>query len=438
MKRKWSFAAMAGSAILLVCLLFVFFLWDNDPYDYHSGVNNDLDLSKDDELFAFSYFQQGERSIYTLPVTGGTPEPIPNDTGEDQHQPSFNEAGTELLYLSDSPEGISYLNKINLLTLEAAELTSENLHIRDAVFSPDNEKVYFIGIEADDWFAEDMEAAGGFDVYEMDSSGGEPVKLTEEDSYVMSALSIAEDGSTLFYSTTGDEGEVVKAYSLDGSDSYNQLVNKLPSGVYSPALSPNGREFAYTTASDLADGDMYQYELFVLNIESGESERLTEGSMNVDSPVFFHNSDYIAYMEQQNWPQDPPVFELKSMNLQNSEAHEIPMNTSGIEGTSFHPAQLLNAILNPIVFGTLYTILLVSAVMFTGLSGGNVYLPPVIGTVISGLSSAAAFFIVNSNPWIMIAPVAFSIGIFICTAAGFAAAFIWKKTHSKKKLRKAS
>ncbi len=60
--------------------------------------------------------------------------------------------------------------------------------------------------------------------------------------------------------------------------------------------------------------------------------------MNVDSPVFFHHSDYIAYMEQQNWPEDPPVFQLKSMDLESSEAHEIPMNTSNIEGTAFHPA----------------------------------------------------------------------------------------------------
>lgn len=432
MKRKWSFAAMAGSAILLVCLLFIFFLWDNDPYDYHSGVNSDLDLSKDDEVFAFSYFQQGERSIYTLPVSGGTPEPIPNESGEDQHQPAFNENGTELLYLSDSAEGISYLNKINLLTRETAELTSEDLHIRDAVFSSDDEKVYFAGIETEDWFSEDMETAGGFDVYEMPSSGGDPVKLTEEDSYVISSLSISDDGSALFYSATGDEGEMVKTYSLDNSNSHEALINRLPSGVYSPTLSPEGGEFAYTTASGRGEGEIYQYELFVLNIESGGSERLTEGSMNVDSPVFFHHSDYIAYMEQQNWPEDPPVFQLKSMDLESSEAHEIPMNTSNIEGTAFHPAQLLDAVLDPNVFGTLYTILLASAVVFTGLGGGNVYLPPLIGTVISGISAAAAFYIVDARPWLMIAPVPFSIGILICTAAGFAAAFIWKKNTSKR------
>lgn len=124
---------------------------------------------------------------------------------------------------------------------------------------------------------------------------------------MMENLALSQDGKTIYYTLFEMNREVITAFSLEeGSEKDAPGSNKLPEESYYIIYSPDESKLAYTTISEESfDSSLFKYELFLLDIESGKSKRLTNLESSVVSPKFFMSENKIAFLENTNWPLDP-------------------------------------------------------------------------------------------------------------------------------------
>ncbi|RSL33092.1 hypothetical protein D7Z54_12355 [Salibacterium salarium] len=288
MKTSFWLRILAGiTCILLISSIVLSFTLD--AYSFYKGPGSSVSISPDDSEIAFSYHENGNTYIYTGNPDGTNIKRL-TDRKANAENPSYSPDGRNVLFLSETNDRIFSLftKKRNDKEAEPKRLTNDRLHVRDAVFSADSSTIFFLGINAEDWMAEEGEGNGGFDLYALDRETENVEKLTEQDYMLMSSLSVSSQGGYLLFNTLEDGEEKVLTHAVDQNADIPTSYQQFPAGIYGPVLSPDGERIAYSTMSDLSTNDTYEYELFLFHNESGQSERLTTAKSNVESPAFFH------------------------------------------------------------------------------------------------------------------------------------------------------
>ncbi|KIL52036.1 hypothetical protein KP78_04060 [Jeotgalibacillus soli] len=244
-------------------------------------------------------------------------------------------------------------------------------------------------------------------------------------------FSLSPDGTELYYSLYEDTGDTVYSFSLeDGIEKGVVTADSAPVDMsyYSPRISPNGRMLAFTAVSEESqDSSLFEYELFLLNIDSKEMKQLTDLHASVQSPAFFHNEQKIAFLYQHNRPSQPEQYRLMTVDLESGEPAEISIEAlPQSEGGQWF-LRALDLSVNSGTIGLLYTLLLVALTLFTRQRLQKIFLPAFVSlglTIIVFISSFAAAAMMD--PWAGIALVMLSAGMMVYTILVFLFALITK------------
>jgi hypothetical protein len=62
--RKWFLIGVAVLVIVIMAIVLSFIYAYNDPFRNYSGLDTHLAISPSDDLFYFTYFQEGNAAIY--------------------------------------------------------------------------------------------------------------------------------------------------------------------------------------------------------------------------------------------------------------------------------------------------------------------------------------------------------------------------------------
>ncbi|MDQ0300134.1 Tol biopolymer transport system component [Salibacterium salarium] len=296
-----------------------------DAYSFYTGPSNNISIAPNDSEIAFSYHENGSTYIYTGNPDGSNIERLTQNNA-DEESPTYSPDGDDILFLSETQHRIYSLFTVDRTNQDAEpeQLTDKQLHIRDAVFSKDNSTIYFLGIDAKDWMANEQNV-GGFDLYAFDRETEQVERLTEQNYMLMSSLSISPSGDYALFNAMEDGEEKVITHPLGQEADIPSAYQQFPEGIYGPVLSPDGQQVAYSTMSDLSTSGTYEYELFLYDNESGQSERLTTVNSNVESPAFYHDKNELLYYEDHNWPQEPTDYSLISIDLSNKDTTTIDL-----------------------------------------------------------------------------------------------------------------
>ncbi len=430
MKRQQTLLIMCALTVLLFIGTIIYGVTrDNDPYKYFTGLGSKIAVSPNDEKVAFSYFVDGKEAIYSANVDGTNVKRLTESSEERYHAPYYSYDGAKLLYLAENAEGIQTLYVANSDGSNRKQMTKKDRHVTEAVFSSTNNTIYYVGIPAEDFKKAEGETKEGFDLFSIESDGGKEKQLTDKNHFTMSALSVSPDGQQVFYGIFHEGKEQIYSFSLeDGIERESEISKKLPGDMstYSSRLSMDGSRMAFTTVSEESKkSSLFEYDLFLADMKTGETKRLTDLNASVASPAFFHHENKIAFLENVNWASKPEQFRLRSVNIDTKELAIIHVDVPHSEN-SHQLIKIVDRIVSGTTLGVLYTILLGLLTMY--FHSGKIYLPAKISLGIAGFTFLASIVTVGVfSPWYGIGIGMLAANLFVCTLVVFIFAFILKR-----------
>lgn len=428
---------ITGTFAVLLTISFTFSIfYDQDFYDYHSGVGQRISVSPNDLWLLFSYYENGNEAIYRGSIEDGTVEKVAEQADSNLRKPQYAPDGDGFLYLAAANDRVQSLYYKRTIGTEQRRLTDSNLHIADAAFSPDGNVIYFIAIPSEDYLKPEGEKENGADLFSLAINGGELVKLTDKDSFAMDRLTVSADGKTLYYSEF-DGVQRLMAYSLEEGADTAFTQNYLSGDVYQPVLSPNEELLAFTAVSDESrqQGSTFEYELFLMDSSTGETDRLTDFTASVTSPVFFHHENRLAFLMQPNWPSEPAIFQTMTVDASNGEITPLELKLPE-QKNAFQASVLVYWFTNPLIMTSLYLLLFSSWTIYSRLAWNKVFLPTKISAVVAGIVIAGSFISAAFDPWMGIGLFMLAAGLAACTVVLFVFALIYSKFEPQRSISK--
>jgi hypothetical protein len=421
MKRKRIFLGLIGVLFLLFAstLLYVV-LRDGDPHRYFTGLGEGITLSPNDSKIAFSYYVDGNESIYVADLAEKKTEKITDGKNGQERRPKYTEDGNRLVFLRENEEGIQTVWTVNHDGNEEKQLTEKDFHVRDAVFSHEEETVFFVAMEAEEW-KKGEQSREGFDLYSTGENGGIN-QLTDDDYFAMDHLFLSSDGQKVYFSEFDGRGERIYSYALEEG-----TVNDTPSilsevenhgrSFYNPVLSPDEKYLAFTDVSEESqESSPFEYELFLLDVEEAETERLTNLGKAIHSPVFFNTENKIAFLENTNWPNSPEIFKLQTIDLTTNQIETLQLDLPESTSNGYQLLQILDRAVNTYTIAGLYILLFsMLSVYLQSYHPAKAYLPSIVSFSLTTITFILSIIATVTNPWYGIGLGMLTVGMLVCS-----------------------
>jgi Tol biopolymer transport system component len=434
-KRKVLLTLIAVTTLLLLGTVSYNIWRGDDHYKYFTGLGENFDISPDDQQYIFSYYTAGKEAIYQTNANGEGVTQLTKPTTERHHAPRYSPDGKKILFLAQNSVGINSLFVANRDGSQQKQLTTKKLHVSEAIFSPTENTIYYIGMKAADFKKAEGETKEGYDLYSTQLDGKNSKQLTDKDQFSMNSLSISPDGKELYYGLYTDNGEKLTAYSLENGEESIPFISKMNSqDGYGIVLSPDGNRVAYTgIAKESLKSSLYTYELFFNDLKNGQTKRLTNLHTNVTSPRFFHNSNQIAFLENTNWPAEPAKYALRSIDLGTQKKVEKMIIAMPDEKPGYRFLRIADQLANGTTLTVIYSFLvgLLTTYQFYFHSKRR-YLPIKISLFLAAaVFIASIIFAIRVSPWYGIGLGMAAAAILVGTLIVFVFAFVWNKVKKR-------
>lgn len=418
-KKKALLYAITIVALLMVSSISYLLLGDRDAYKYYTGLGSGLSISEDDQRIAFSYFNNGKSAIYTAEQDGSDVKRISNPEHAYHANPQFSPDGSKILYLSQDRNHIQSLYIANVDGASPIKLSNISQHISGAVFSDDNETIFFASMPAEESKKTEGETQEGFDLFSVKTDGTKMQQLTDRDFFSMDGLVHSTGKKEILFKDFND----INAFDLEDLRVYTaDISGDMPADIFHLTLSPERNAVAYTTvAKESKDTSLFEYDLFLKDLQSGDTKRLTDLNSSVVSPVFFNEKNEILFLEYVNWPQEPEEFKLRTVDIETKKITELSLDMPELESSNL-VMKAIDYTVNGWAVGFLYTVLLMLITVYV--NPGKLFLPSLISLAIGLLTLSASFVVAATvDPWAGIGVGMLATGLLACTIVLFIFAF---------------
>lgn len=301
----------------------------------NQGLARVMDVSPDDKQIAFSYYKDGVAAIYTSNLDGSNVKKFVEMKNVSLLHPKFSTDGKKLLFLA-SPKGKENKEQ-NLYVVDRdgknkKQLTSTGDLVTDAVFSPDNQTIFYLQAGV---FKNYSPIAGKrpheYDLYSINSNGAEKKQITNKKEYGMFDISVSTDGKSLWFTknTDDEESQALFNTSLDGKDTLNKFLPKDKIGtpdMYDVALSKDNQQIVFSAVSTSSKDTTYEYELFSMDLATKQTEQLTNLKSYALSPVYLHKENKIFFLEDKSERKDNSKLEMYTMDIGNKQITKIDLS----------------------------------------------------------------------------------------------------------------
>ena len=195
-------------------------------------------------------------------------------------------------------------------------LTNSPFHDSRPSWSPDGTRIAFQSNR--DW-----DNPHNIEIYVMDIDGGNPQNLTNnltEDRYP----SWSPDGKRIVFSAVRDEhfkgesGLTSEIYVMDADGGNQQRLTENRKNDQDPSWSPNSERIAF--ASD-RKGDWENFEIYVIDIDGGNQQKLTENRVYDKWPSWSPDGKRIAFYSLRDGNAEIYVMDADGGNPQNLTGH---------------------------------------------------------------------------------------------------------------------
>lgn len=319
--------------IRIFLVLFSLFLttgcWIKSKQELVSHFSEKISISPDDQRLLLSVYKDHAAAIYEAEINTNSIKRLTNPQNEFHTGPVYSPDASKILFIS-YPSGFAK-PRSQLCIMDSdgdniVQLSNAELHITEAVFSPDGEYVYYL---ASSFFGHYSPLVGSnphdYDVYSVNLTSGQIRMITNLAAYSMRGLSIDPKGNTLAFSLAdADFGEEsICLLSLDNVHNMSHLRPKKIMG--SPQLSPDGNKIAFLGLSGTR-GQFYTYDIFLMDLETKELKQLTDlrKSNAFHSFAFYHSKPKMLFMD--GWGKSRPKIMQIGLDGSDLKAMELEFN----------------------------------------------------------------------------------------------------------------
>ena len=287
---------------------------------------------------AFSSNRDGNLEIYVMDINGDNPQNLTNHPHADIN-PSWSPNGKRIVFMSarDGHGGHGpSIYEIYVMDADGdnlQKLTNHPSDDRHPSWSPDGKRIAF---------ESDRAAEGNphrIDIYVMDADGRNLQRLTNnltEDQYP----SWSPDGQRIVFSARR-EGHVVhnldityEIYVMDADGGNEQRLTNNRNNELSPVWSPDGEQIAFSSDRK---GDWQNFEIYVMDAHGGNEQRLTENRIIDRDPSWSPDSKRIAFASYK--PGDWESLEIYVMDAHGGNLQRLTNNPNADVGPAwFGPA----------------------------------------------------------------------------------------------------
>ncbi len=300
------------------------------------GLADSVDLSPDDRQIIFSYYNNGVASLYTANIDGTNVKFLTGMKRTSLLRPKYSPDGKKIVFLAcpkkkeDRQKSLFVMNRDGR---NQKQLTPKNSLVTEVVFSPDSHTIYFLKAGSfKNYSPIASKRPHDYDIFSVDVDGNNMKRLTCEEEYDMSSLLVTSDGQKLLYTNLlynindGTGERPLYVVSADGKKEFFKILPKGSLGepwVYHAALSSDNQSIAFSTVSDSSKDTLFEYELFIMNLKTYEAKQLTKLRSHVSGPVFFHKQNRIMFLQQYNWPDNTPEYQIYTIDLETNNLKRI-------------------------------------------------------------------------------------------------------------------
>ena len=267
---------------------------------------------------AFVSDRDGNWEIYVMDADGGNPGRLTNHRGVDS-SPSWSPDGKRIAFVSDRDGHLNIRGRSNyeIYVMDAdggsqQNLTNDPNNDSSPSWSPDGKHIVFSSDR-------DNDRDHNIEIYMMDADGGNQQRLTNnltEDQYP----SWSPDGKRIAFSARREGhvennfGITYEIYVMDADGGNEQRLTENRNNDWDPVWSPDGKRIAF-----IADrkGDLVQFDIYVMDADGGNQQKLVNNRGWDSSPSWSPNGERIAFTSERDGNYEIYVMDADGGNQQN-------------------------------------------------------------------------------------------------------------------------
>ncbi|WP_164214717.1 PD40 domain-containing protein [Virgibacillus sp. YIM 98842] len=316
--------------LILFLLLWSVTLFADVPKGF-TGYGETTAISPDDETLVFSYYHDGDASLYAVPVDGGEATLLAQpEEGTSYVNPAFSPDGDMIVFIKQWQEEEQPYGELMLMGAASGEkraLTSGYNLITEAVFSPDGGSLYFLQAGVFQNYSDiARERPHDFDIHRMDLHTYETEQVTNKKAYDMSSLAVTPDGEELMYRSYEDSDRIIFMSMENNRETSPVPIFDVASEapiLSSPALSSDGEQVIFSDVASKDENGTFIYEGFRMDLDNYEAEQITNFQEHVTEPVFFHHSDRLIVTVDKQFAQRESDYQYWEVSLDGTEQRRL-------------------------------------------------------------------------------------------------------------------
>ena len=280
---------------------------------------------------AFSSRRDGNSEIYVMNADGTNQRRLTNNRANDWF-PAWSPDGRRIAFVSERDGHVHAqhgwpTSEIYVMAADGSHpqnITNDPSDDREASWSPDGKRIVFAS-----------RRDGNYEIYVMAADGSNPQNLTN-DPHSDRYPSWSPDGEHIIFSARREghfENKFAITYEIyvmdaDGGNEQRLTENRKNDG--SPSWSPDGKRIVFEADRK---GDFENYDVYVMDADGGNQQKLTNDRGWDSSPSWSPNGERIAFMSERDGNTEIYVMDADGGNLQNltnnrhSDAHPAWLNS---------------------------------------------------------------------------------------------------------------
>ena len=270
----------------------------------------------------FISHRDGNPEIYVMDADGDNQRRLTNHPDRD-YSPSWSPDGKRIVFMSNRDGHVHVMHgwptyEIYVMDADGGNpqnLTNDRNDDRSPSWSPDSKRIAFVSDR--DGFRKDFVIT--YEIYVMDADGGNPQNLTNDRNNDRSPSWSPESKRIVFASERdghfeGEVGITSEIYVMDADGGNQQRLTENRQNDWYPVWSPDGKWIAF--AAD-RKGDFANFEIYVMDADGGNPQNLTNDRNDDKSPSWSPDGKRIVFYSHRDGNPEIYVINVDGGNLQN-------------------------------------------------------------------------------------------------------------------------